>query len=290
MKGVNARLRTQRAVLWVLALLALAALGVALGALLRPAPEPVVFALGDTGEQALRGPALWTDIGFGVGVGNGAWSHTLGSSSVVCLWGRAYVVDLAVQVGYETVVPTDAPTAAPTLVPTLLPTAAPTRAPTVAPTAAPAPTSAPSQAPTAAPTPAPTTGPTGSPTPAPTAEPTPEPTAETQEPTQEPTPEPTFEGASLAPVPCASAWYYVRAVQQTGGAGLFQEVAGSRAFASAETQFALSRQFAVSAAPGDVLRFQWMSQCATLLLVPLPLQDNQTALLADGLSASLVIH
>lgn len=202
--------------------------------------------------------------------------------------------------------PTPAPTAAPTNVPTAAPTATPTNAPTKSPTATPtntptqapsgsptvAPTQAPSGSPTAAPTKAPTQAPTQSPTTAPTAAPT---NAPTQSPTAAPTTAPTTAPTAAPtappcpPVPSIS----TRLVVQQGADPAFYQVSAVHTQqVDASTDMLLTVVTGLTAHPGDVYKFQWLSDCATMTLSPAPVDLGLLGVAGQGvqsISASLLI-
>ena len=188
--------------------------------------------------------------------------------------------------------PTPAPTAAPTPAPTPAPTAAPTPAPTAAPTKTP--TQAPSGSPTADPTPAPTAAPTKAPTTAPTAGPTGAPSAgPTTAPTQAPTATPT-QSPSAAPTesPCPpEPATYTRLVVQRGADPLFYQVGPAYAPVATPDTMLVTLIPGLVAQAGDVYKLQWLSDCPSAALEPVPVDLGLLGVPGQGvqsLSAYLV--
>jgi len=272
--------------------------GVALG-LNPPQPLREAHSLWDDQVQNLDTANVWTDIHFsGESIKRGDWRHSHGSSKLRSKQEGIIVMHFSVQTEVtmpptnaptpvptpvESDPPTTKPTSAPTLAPTEIPTPSPTRVPTSAPTQAPTanPTTKPSAAPTQAPTMAPTTKPTASPThaptqapsPSPTEPPTPPPTFESppEEPTEAPTQESPFSGASI-PTACNTPLYYIRAVRQNRGDGLFVEFPLS--LTSGSHNSFLSKTFLVHTHVNDVFKFQWLSNCLFLVLTPGTLHNS----------------
>jgi hypothetical protein len=79
------------------------------------------------------------------------------------------------------------------------------------------------------------------------------------------------EAPTLIPVACTSTIYYIRAVRHSREVDEFVEIKGSRTFVSHNVF--LSKTFAVHARDRDIFKFQFLSECAYLVLTPVPLDS-----------------